>query len=657
MAAPWGVIGLVVATAALLAGSVAVARRWGASAAERFWIAVAVAAAQVGVIAVSLSFAGWLTAPAWLGTQLGLAGLIGAWVRARPAAVDFSPSPDAGREGGGLWLAGTVLVAALAVGLEVALPLSGFDDRMYHASRVAYWLQHRSVLPFETHNDRQTVFSFGSELVFLLPMLFTKTEAWGRLFFAGGLPLAAVGLVRVIEAAGGSRRVAWAAALVFVSTPLVFKQGSSGLAPEPWLAVFVLGAAYWLVRARSPGGERAWPLGWAGVFVALAINVKFTAVFLLPGALVAAWWCRNGRPGRAGVQFGGGLALGTIVSGLLVPVTVNWREHGHPFGPAGMRAAHQSRIDARQLAVHAARLPFLLFDPPALPTAELREKLQSWAETGAARLGASALLPGESPSDWPGPFCFRFGPTAGRFSLAGMLWLPLLALALWRTRMGQRSPGGPVSAAAVLLVLQVPMLLGLLFLVRWPGDVNAMARFFVSPFALGVALGAVLLAEWPLRRTAGFLAGAAILLPVALILRYGLYMFVLHVAHLRETAKIDEPFAEALRAMPSPAHVLLVAQQDARDYGLFRPADQLCNQVFPWGKAPFTPERLRGLIVRDGITHVLVQNDDRVDLHWSPPVETAPMVAWLRAQPDLAEIPLPAEHQRLFVVRAAGAAR
>ena len=44
-------------------------------------------------------------------------------------------------------------------------------------SRVAghYWIQNQSVFPFATHNERQNIVPFGSELFFLWPVLLTKS--------------------------------------------------------------------------------------------------------------------------------------------------------------------------------------------------------------------------------------------------------------------------------------------------------------------------------------------------------------------------------------------------------------------------------------------------------------------------------------------------
>jgi len=57
-------------------------------------------------------------------------------------------------------------LVAVSGAIQWFTPLFEGDEKMYHASRVLYWLQHQTVFPYITHNDRQNVFTFGSELFF-----------------------------------------------------------------------------------------------------------------------------------------------------------------------------------------------------------------------------------------------------------------------------------------------------------------------------------------------------------------------------------------------------------------------------------------------------------------------------------------------------------
>ena len=163
-------------SAALLAYcSMALARRFGATPADRYWIALAAAVTQLAAIAVVLSPTRSLTPTGFLLVQLFIAAVLG-WTIGLPS-TDRSAWPSVRAAFGGsrrLLLFAIALFLALGLWMTAAMPIHAFDDRMYRASRVAYWLQHHSVLPWTTHNDRQTAFPFGSELLFFWPVLFTR---------------------------------------------------------------------------------------------------------------------------------------------------------------------------------------------------------------------------------------------------------------------------------------------------------------------------------------------------------------------------------------------------------------------------------------------------------------------------------------------------
>ena len=100
--------------------------------------------------------------------------------------------------------------------------------------------------------------------------------------------------------------------------------------------------------------------------------------------------------------------------------------------------------------------------------------------------------------------------------------------------------------------------------------------------------------------------------------------------------------------VPKRSRILLVGHADAPDYSLFSPGTRYANTVVPWGKTPFDPARMRLLIDSQKVTHVLIQHDERVLLHWEPNMRTEEMVAWLAREAGLNEITLGTTHMRLF---------
>jgi hypothetical protein len=638
--------------------SIRVALTLGSSAAERFWIAVAAAALQLGTLGTLLSFLGQLTPTGWLIAHGGLTVFACLVFHRRfypsPAPLALRPHPATSRwsQWFGVMIAGLlVLVLALSAAAQALTPILGFDERMYHASRVLYWIENRSLLSYVTHNDRQVVFPFGSELFFAWPVLFTRAEVVGRMVFWLGLPLSALGVFTLIRELRLSRTTAAAWTLLFVLTPTVFYH-SARLKPALWVAAFVLGTGFWLVRAYQAPSARARALGFAGLFGALSVNAHTTSLALVPPLLLAALLLGRGGWPRLRVALSplAGLAVGVLCSGLIVTLAGNLRSSGHPFGSKALRAVHHPDFSPRQIYTHAVRVPFFLLELPQVPGRELRQPLEWWGNRLIDRLDADRPLPLEGPGDWPGHYSFEVNRHATRYSLLGLLWCPMLAAAaagvgITAARRGLRYRPAP-GAALVLLLL--PYWAAVVFLVRWLK--NGPERFWIPPFALAVPVLAWVLARarWEGRVSRGLtclVAGWA----VWCSLHDRIEELTIRLRQPLVPARPEGLFPEVMPHVPAGACVLLVGHQDAWDYDLFVPEQGYPNQVVSWGKVPFDPARMRQMIDDHRVTHILIQDDVAVGFQWHPWIATAPMVSWLSAQPGMREIPLQTPHQRLFV--------
>ena len=116
------------------------------------------------------------------------------------------------------------------------------------------------------------------------------------------------------------------------------------------------------------------------------------------------------------------------------------------------------------------------------------------------------------------------------------------------------------------------------------------------------------------------------------------------------TSSLDEPFADLISAMPAGSRVLLFANQDTRDYPLFRPREGFLNRVVPWGNEAPTPESVvHRLQVMDS-THVLFVADEWLVRHWTPPVRVAETIGALAGSGIFRELPAPPGGMRLFEV-------
>src|SRR5688572_14366780 len=174
-----GSLAFVLSAALLVACATVVSWRFARTPGEAFWFTTGATYLQVGGIATVLSLAHLLTGEAFLAAQLVVTLVVwGTLRRNRETASDARPPLAVSHLRAvvatplrvGLLALILVVIAAHLV-TAVRTPVHGFDDRMYRASRAAYWIQHRSLLPWDTANERQVSFAFGSELVFFWPLL------------------------------------------------------------------------------------------------------------------------------------------------------------------------------------------------------------------------------------------------------------------------------------------------------------------------------------------------------------------------------------------------------------------------------------------------------------------------------------------------------
>jgi hypothetical protein len=412
-----GIAGWLVSAALLLYVAGRVGRRFGETIGDQFWITVAAIVLQIAVVAQVLSPVHQLRPVAFLIVQVIVALIVRLTIK--PPAFDRRLFRDHVRLLKAtptrrmlLLVIGLLLLLALAV--IIAVPINGFDDRMYRASRAAYWLQHRSLLPWNSQNDRQTAFPFGGELMFFWPILFTRDEVLGRLSFFAGIPLCAAGLYTVMRQLRVSRTVALIGVLILLTTP-TFARIEEGLYQEVWMTAFALGAAYFALRSSRDGRY----LAWMACFTVMAVNVKTTALALAPAAALVPLLLPGRRSRGLGSVLLGAMA-GVMFSGLALTIAMNLQRDHRPLGPAGMTSTHTVDRSATQLRTHAARFVANLIDFPVIPSEPLRQSLSDAGNAWLRLCRADEPLSMEDPANpWPGTFHFGVGRYASRLSLPG----------------------------------------------------------------------------------------------------------------------------------------------------------------------------------------------------------------------------------------------
>jgi hypothetical protein len=546
-------------------------------------------------------------------------------------------------------LLATIAIVIVSAVIQFYTPIYVGDEKMYHASRVIYWIQHQSVFPYPTHNDRQTVFTFGSELFFLWPVLLSKSETLGRLIFWLGYPFAAIGEYLLLRALKASKTVSLVAVLLVVSTPIVLTY-STGLKPEMWAMWAVTGTAFWACRLEEEG-EFTSACFWMGVFAMLTVNIRTTATAIIPVCAVLPFLMQASvAPLQRGKAVLAGLAAGLLLSGIMIPLGFNMIAYHHFFGPPAMQKVHLSDISADQIYTHLTRAPFLLFEIPEVPGAAVRQYLTTSGNSIASAVGASNRLPGERDL-WPGLFSFTVPEYATRFSLLGMFWLPALVVAILMLLQNliRTAPKFDLTAQSAVTALAAVPFVSVLLGVRWMVTSAIPERLLILPYALGAALAVVLLSQLVNGvRIRQALALLFIVIAVYPASRIELSRMFTAIAVPITSEQVDAPFTEALANIPAGSHILFAGGQGVSDYPLFAPRRQYANQVILWGKAQFEPQRMRALIDGNKITHVLIENDHELNFHWDPPIPTGEMVQWLSVQPDLHEIHVQPAGVRLF---------
>jgi hypothetical protein len=642
--------------------------------ADRFWVVLACALLQLGALASVSSLVYQLTAPGWLTLQallLALSlrctgdrphfswGALRATVRRR--WLQWRAFANALSLWGGLALLTLGLSLVCSLAFQIATPIHGFDERMYHASRVIYWIQQQSVLPFESHNIRQSMLPFGSELLFLWSVLLTKSELVGRLVFWSAYPIAATCMYLLLRTLRTGRTAALLGALVLVLTPLIATT-SLRMKPELWSVVCLLGTAYWAVSLCQSPSRAAHAYAMLGLFCVLSINVRPFALALVPGVLLLTWRLPHHLPCRRRLRaLLAGATAALLLSGLLIPLVANALLYHHPLGPAPIRQLVQADTTWLTFYTHSVRFLTLLLELPDVPaSAGVRNTFSNVVNGWMSTVGAGGPLPGEHPLTWNTPYRYELREQASYFSLWGLLWIPVLAVAvasvvgsLVALRRQQR-----ITPVAAIALLTLPLMAGILWGSRWMSSSDVPARFLIGPYALMLVIGVVLLArnprpgKWRQLTTALVLIGGCY--PAAHVLAT---QAVQAFAEPRPGQVFNEPFDEVVGSLlPAGARILLVGLQDARDYPLFAPRDGYTNTVVSWGAGPFDAERVQSLIVSQRISHILVQNDRGYGHQGFPRQTPGPMLDWLAARPGIKQLTLKTPGMRLFEISAASPA-
>jgi hypothetical protein len=500
---------------------------------ERLALDYGLGAALLGVVTLIVGRLGWLDP--WV-VRIGLGGLAGAgFLVARPwrAGRLGLPRPLAA------WLPWLVVAPfLLAMFLGSMLPTIDFDVLEYHLQGPKEYYQ-AGKIAFLPHNV-YTSMPFGVEMLHLLAMEVLGDWWWGalagQLLVASFAPAAAV-LIAVTTAHGGSTRAAWLAAVVYLSTPWIYRLAVLAYVEGP-LCYFHAALIWGLVRLAAdssiPRG-RVW--GLLGLLAGGAMGCKYpglvSAVIPFGFFALAGSWRRRSATGLLAYALGWAVVMGPWLAKNLI-------DTGNPVYPLAYRIFHGDSWDeAREIkwqTVHG---------PRPMPAKELRR---------AAADVAKGIKPELRPiKKWAGEFWGAVLDVAGRSDWQSPLYAALAPLALLR-------PGSRRLALALWGYVAY------LFLTWW-FLTHQLDRFWLPllpPLALLAGLGG----DWIRHRGWSIVLG--ILLAVGLLTNLsfistdlaGLSDWTGDLTFLRRhiPKRLNEPLAAIDADLPDEAKILLVGQ-------------------------------------------------------------------------------------------------
>ena len=563
---------------------------------DRFWIFLSAAYLQISTLSLLLSLFRILAPVPFIFCQVLLVIVFIIWRTQNRLSLwpfDRPRLPDWGLMGVGLFLLSLLILGSSFLS-RVLNPIQWGDVLYYHASRPLYWIQHQSIGPYPTVNDRQISFAFGSDLIFLYPVLFAREEIVGRLFYWLGTPLAAYGFYTVMRQMG--QKVVWSlkGVVLFLTIPLVYIY-SGTLEPLIWMCLFALGAGYWTLRLSQSSRISAVTVCQLGIFAVLTANLKNYGLALVGGVILVfalnVWLRKPERRfwARMGSVFLVCLLFTTLLSGLGLLFGQNLALYGSLTGSELRAQENLAELSPYQLYVHLVRLGAVLGE---FPVPFFSEAVDQLGQGVIELLGADRLLPKEDVWSWVGHYQYQskelYQPKS--FGVLGLI----LAAGGWGLgsrlrkkfkRRTFREAGREIvkSPSFSYFLVSLSLVLGPALLLRW---IDSGTRSFLAPGLICLLPLAVSgLSGLHLRRLAPVLVTLLVLIFILTFSVVVLYRGVLdlkftapHWGHIKYSRR--KPHISSDRYIPRDATVILLAYPNTKDYYFF--GEDYTRRVIQW---------------------------------------------------------------------------
>jgi hypothetical protein len=291
-----------------------------AGAIERAVAALVIASALVVCITSIGGTAGLLgSRPAMLGIGGALWLVVELATRRRRRVAPVS-APGAAASGSGgdaaLWVAASAAAIPWLVLLceRLALPPVAWDALTYHLRFPALWIQtgHLTTAAAPEGDPSNPYYPLVGEMLLYWGLFTTGTDLWSSLSQVPFALAGALALAALAWRAGAGRKAGFLAALCWVATPGVVRQGVEAMV-DVEQAALVLSALLFALCFRE-GGRRAWFL-LAAASLGLLVGVKYSGLVYAAASVPFLVWAASG--GRATKPLRP-LGAGTWAAGVLL---------------------------------------------------------------------------------------------------------------------------------------------------------------------------------------------------------------------------------------------------------------------------------------------------------------------------------------------------
>ncbi|HYO45480.1 MAG TPA: hypothetical protein VEY33_02175 [Gemmatimonadota bacterium] len=268
-------------------------------------------------------------------TALWLALGVGSGIAAIGARVRVGQAGDK-RVGGGrsptplLPAAACATILGLTLLTAIVAPPNYPDSMTYHMSRVAHWIQARSVDWYPTGDSRQNYQMPFAEFLILHLQLLSGGDRWANLVQWGSFLLSGVLVSLVLHELGQPARVQWAGAIIAFTVPMAILQ-ASGAQTDLVVSLWLLGFLFYLWRTMS---DHSWQSSiLCGLALGLALATKGTAYLYAPamGAALVVAYAATAQRGRSLPARGLVVALALAASLSLGIWSRSISAHGSPI--------------------------------------------------------------------------------------------------------------------------------------------------------------------------------------------------------------------------------------------------------------------------------------------------------------------------------------